>query len=201
MFSQKVIVWGGIASAFGGFLWFSGMFTTVGGDSTFPLGLLLMLAGLAVLHARQRKQAGALGWVGLVLGVFGTGLFLASLVWQWLTGNFINPTSGLGLLVGLGIPLLGIGSILIGLRTLQIGILPRSSGILSFVVGACQIGLAISVWLGYSTTSDPYQPMTIYAWAILFFVFSIGTLWMALGAVIAGDGAGLQTPNRPPASV
>ena len=199
MLSPKVIVWGGIAGAFGGLMWLSIVLTAKGGDITFPVGLLLTLGGLAALHARHGKQAGALGWAGFVLGMLGTGLYLASFVWQTITGNSLNRFSSLGLLFGLGMPILGIGSILIGLRTLQTRILPRSTGMLSFAIGVSQIGLSISVWLAYSTTSDPYHPMTILAGAMLFFIFSIGILWMVLGAILAVN-PGWQVSN-PPASV
>lgn len=200
MFSPKVIVWGGIASAFGGLLWLFGVLTPKGGDITFSLGLLLTLGGLAALHARQGKQAGWLGWAGLILAILGTGLFLSLFVWQWISGNSINPSSRLGLLFGLGWPVLGIGSILIGLRTLQIRILPRSSGMQSVVIGVSQIGLAFCVHLMYYLTPDPWDPMTTLAGISLFLMFSIGALWFALGATLAINPS-LQTSNQFPTSV
>ena len=189
MFSPKVIVWGGIASAFGGLMWLSPVLTGQGAEITFPLALLLTLGGLTALHARLGKQAGALGWAGLMLGMLGTSLILASYVWQWISGNFINPNSSLEMLIALGIPILGIGSILIGVRTVQTKILPRSSAVLSFVIGVSQIGLSISVWLmNYYLAPkgiDPWNPMTIPARATLLLVLFIGILWIALGATLA----------------
>jgi hypothetical protein len=195
MFSPKVIMWGGIASAFGGLLWV----LTGAADFTIPLALLLTLGGLAAIHARHGKQAGVLGSAGFILGILGTGLFLTDLLWQTITGNSLNPNSSLGLLFGSGLPIVGIGTILIGIRTLQTGILPRSSGMLSFAIGVSQIGFGISGWLAYSTTSDPWHPMTIFASAMLFFIFAIGIFWMVLGAIIAGN-PGWQISNDPSAS-
>jgi hypothetical protein len=194
MFSPKVIMWGGIASAFGGLLWV----LTGAADFTIPLAVLLTLGGLAAIHARHGKQAGVLGSAGFILGIFGTGVFVTSFVLQWISGNSPNPNSSLGLLLS-GLPIVGIGTILIGIRTLQTKILPRNSGMLSFPIGVSEIGFAISVWLGYSTTSDPWHPMTIFARAILFFIFSIGILWIALGAILAQN-PGWETSNQPPAS-
>jgi len=201
MFSQKVILWGGIASAFGGLMWLSIVLTAKGGDITFPLGFLLALGGVAALHARQGKQAGWLGWAGSILAIFGTVEVLSLFVWQGISGNSINPNSRLGLLLfGLGMPVLGIGSILIGLRALQIRILPRSTSMLSFVIGVCEIGLGFCVRLMYYLSPDPWNHMTTLAGVSLFLMFSIGTLWFALGATLAIN-PGLQTSNQAPASV
>jgi hypothetical protein len=99
----------------------------------------------------------------------------------------------------LGISILGIGSILIGIRTLQTRIVPRSSAMLSFVLGVSQIGFGYCVWLMYYLTPDPWNPMTIPASAAMLLFFSIGILWMALGATLAIN-PGWETSNPPTAS-
>src|SRR3990172_6900139 len=108
MFSPRIIAWGGIVSAFGGVMWiFSGL--GQGAEITFPLAMLLTLAGLAALHARQGKQAGALSWAGFVLGIFGTGLVLSFFVWSMISGNSLDPepNSSSGLQLPLGMSILG----------------------------------------------------------------------------------------------
>jgi hypothetical protein len=74
---------------------------------------------------------------------------------------------------------------------------------LSFVIGVLQAGLGFSVWLIYYLTSirgiDPWNPMTVPAIAILVLVFSIGILWIAIGAILAQN-PGWETSNPPPAS-
>jgi hypothetical protein len=193
MFSPKIIVWGGMASVFGGLMWLSPVFTGKG-EITLPLALLLTLGGLAALHARHGKQAGTLGWSGFILGIFGTGLLIPS---------FFMQDTAPGLPFDLGMPILSIGSILIGIRTLQTRILPSASGMLLFAIGVSQIGLAISVWLMdyYLAPNgiDPWNPMTIPAIATLLLLFAIGIFWIALGAILAQN-PGWETSNQPPAS-
>ena len=205
MFSPRIIVWAGIASAFGGLMWLFPVLTAQGAEITFPLALLLTLAGLAALNARQGKQAGALGWAGFVLGILGTGLVLSFFVWSMISGNSLDPerNSSAGLQLPLGMSILGIGSILIGLRTLQTRILHRSSAMLSFVIGMLQIGFGFSVWLMYYYLApngiEPWNPITAPAIAALLLLFSIGILWIALGAILAQN-PGWQISNQPPAS-
>ena len=193
MFSPKIIVWGGMASAFGGLMWLSPVFTGKG-EITLPLALLLTLGGFAALHARHEKQAGALGWSGFILGIFGTGLLILS---------FFMQDTAPGLQFYLGMPILSIGSILIGIRTLQTRILPSASGMLLFAIGVLQIGLGFSVWLMdyYLAPNgiDPWHPMTIPAIATLLLLFAIGILWIAFGAILAQN-PGWETSNQPPAS-
>jgi hypothetical protein len=189
MFSPRIIMWAGVASAFGGVMWL--FRAQEGGEITLPLALLLTLAGLAALHLRQGKQASALGWAGFVLGLLGTGLLVLS--------SFFVPDTTPGMQFELGMSIMGIGYILIGLRTLQTKILHRSSAMLSFVIGVLQIGFGFCVWLMYYLTPDPWNPMTIPASAAMLLFFSIGILWIALGATLAIN-PGWETSNPPPAS-
>ena len=190
MFSPRIIVWTGIASAFGGVMWLFPVFGG-GGELTLPLGLLLTLGVLVTLHARQGQQAGTLGWSGFVLAILGTGLLLSIFVWNMISGNSLNAGR-----IPLGISIVGIGYILIGLRTLQTRVLDHSSAMLSFMIGVLQTGLGFSVWLMYYLNSDPWNPITIPAIAALLLVFFIGILWVALEIKLATEaGAQLRPPT------
>jgi hypothetical protein len=46
---------------------------------------------------------------------------------------------------------------------------------------------------------DPWNPLTIPTIAVLAILFFIRILWMVLGAILAGDAAGLQTSDHPSA--
>jgi len=202
MSSPRIIMWAGVASAFGGLIW---LFAALAWQSQGILpSLLLTLAGLAALHTRQGKQAGALGWAGLVLGILGTGMVLSLLVKGWITGNSFSFESSVldALQFALGMGILGIGCILIGLRTLRTEILPRGRW-MPVVLGLMYIGLGISTWLLYYQASilgiDPWNPGTIAAFGVVLLTFPIGILWMALGAILAIN-PGWETSNPPPAS-
>jgi len=201
MSSPRIIMWAGVASAFGGLIW---LFAALAWQSQGILpSLLLTLAGLAALHTRQGKQAGALGWAGLVLGILGTGMVLSLLVKGWITGNSFSFESSVldALQFALGMGILGIGCILIGLGTLT-EILPRGRW-MPMVLGLMYIGLGISTWLLYYQASilgiDPWNPGTIAAFGVVLLTFPIGILWMALGAILAIN-PGWETSNPPPAS-
>ena len=185
MFSPKFVYWGGLASAFGGLMWFLSLLAWESGYTQLllSLALLLTLGGLAALHARQGKQAGALGWAGFILGILGTGLVIPVLQWT------------------LGYSLLGIGYMLIGLRAWQTGDLPRWR-LMPLALGILLIGFVFSVRLEQQITIsgiNPWDPMTLPAIALVLLTFSIGILWMALGAILAQN-PGRQISNQPPAS-
>lgn len=80
MFSPSTILWGGVASVFGGLFWIIAELTT---DGFVPivLAVVLGLGGLAGLYSRQSGQGGRLGWAGFALGILGTALELAALWW------------------------------------------------------------------------------------------------------------------------
>ena len=204
MFSPKTIVWGGIASAFGGLLWLL-VAAAYQNEAITPMALLLTLSGLVALYIRQGKQAGSLGWIGFTLGILGTAVVVSLFVWGVITGNpfGIDYPFLAALQYVLGIGLFGIGCILIGLRTLQTEILPHGRW-MPLALGILQFGFSISLWLVYYLAAikgiDPWNPTTILAITYMLLTLPIGMLWMALGAILAGDAAGLQTSNHPPAS-
>lgn len=189
MFSPRIVVWGGIASVFGGLMWLVALPAWESGFTglLLSLALLLTLGGLTALHARQGKQSGALGSSGLILGILGT------------TSLIFSIFQGAGGPLGMGI--LGIGSILIGLRAWQTRDLPQWRR-MPLVLGIMYLGLAFSFWLEYQMSLrgiDAWNPTTLPAILIILLTPSIGIFWMILGAILAGD-AGLQTSNHPPAS-
>jgi tryptophan-rich sensory protein len=203
MFSPRIIVWGSIASAFGGLLW---LFTALAWQSEgiLPLALLLTLGGLAALHTRLGNQTGALGRAGFVLGILGTGMVVSPLIWGMIFGNSFSFESSVpaALQFALAMCILGIGCILIGLRTIRTEILPYGRW-MPLVLGVLYIGFGISVWLLYYQASilgiDPWNPGTIAAFGVVLLTFPIGILWMALGATLAIN-PNWQTSNHPPAS-
>jgi hypothetical protein len=203
MFSPRVIVWGSIASAFGGLLW---LFVALAWQSQgiLPSALLLTLGGLVALHTRLGKQAGAVGRVGIVLGFLGTGLVVSILVWSMMVGNAVSLEAPLAaaLQFPLGMGMLAIGCILIGLRTLRSDILPYGHW-MPLLLGMLYIGWGTSVSLVYYLAAirgiDPWNPTTIPALGYMLLTFPIGLLWMALGATLAIN-PDWQISNQPPAS-
>jgi hypothetical protein len=203
MFSPKIIVWGSIASAFGGLMW---LFVALAWQSEgiLPSALLLTLAGLAALHTRQGKQAGVLSWAGFVLGILGTGMVLSILVEGLISGKPFSIESPFlaALQYVLGIGIFGIGCILIGLRTLQTEILPHGRWV-PLALGILHIGFSISLWLVYYLAAikgiDPWTPPTILAITYMLLTLPIGILWMALGATLAIN-PNWQDSHQPPAS-
>lgn len=205
MFSPKIIIWGSIASAFGGLMW---LFVAVAwqNEGILPAALLLTLAGLAALHSKQGKQAGSLSWAGFALGILGAGMVVSRFGWGVLTGNpFSSMESPIlaNLLYMLGISVFGIGCVLIGLRTWWSEILPYGRWI-PLALGVLNIGYFICMWLLYYLTVfreiDPWNPTTIPALGYMLLTFPIGILWMVMSAILAGDAVGLQSSNQPPAS-
>jgi hypothetical protein len=185
MFSPRIIFWGGLASAFGGLMWFLSLLAWESGytELLLSVALLLTLGGVAALHTRQGKKAGVLGWSGFVLGILGTVLVLS------------------GFQGTLGYSLLGLGYILLGLRAWQIRDQPRWR-LMPLALGILLIGFVFSSWLEQQISIsgiDPWDPMTIPAIAIVLLSFSIGILWMVLGGILARN-QGWQTSNHPPAS-
>ena len=201
MFSPRVVVWGGVAAAFGGLMWLTPPLAQ-GGNGTAALvaALVLTLGGLAALHARQGKAGGALSSAGFALGIFGTALILL-LFARGPADIEHDPRAALQFLLGMGI--LGIGSILMGLRALQTGIPSRPTAMLSLVIGVLQAGFGLSVWLIYYLAStrgiDPWTPISAPAVTALLLTLVIGILWIALGAMLA-QSADRQTSSRPPAA-
>jgi hypothetical protein len=88
MFSPKVILWGGVAGAFGGMFWVMMGIAPSSGGAAIVLALVLGLGGLVSLYSRQAGRGGRLGLAGLALGILGTVLELATQWW------FVTAFSG-----------------------------------------------------------------------------------------------------------
>jgi len=207
MLSPKIIFWGGLAAAFGGLVWLIMPFQTESGNFLLPLGLLLSLGGLTALHAKQAKQAGMLGWAGLILGIVGTGVVLWIQVLGIVSGDADNARNAafaepIALQFALGMTILGMGCILLGLRTLQTRVLPRWH-MLPLALGTLEVAWGVSMWLVYYTAliqgNEPWQFATVPAIIVVLLTFPIGILWLTLGAILA-ENSGRQISNHPPAS-
>ena len=154
MFSPKVILWGGVASIFGGLFWWMMVIAPSGGGVSIVLALVLGLGGLASLYSRQAGQGGKLGLAGFALGIIGTVLALAALGWAY-TNIFVGSTireinesverapalAAQGVLfIMLAEATLGIGLALLGVATLRAKTLHRWRGLplglgLLYIVG------------------------------------------------------------------
>ncbi len=177
---------GGLASAAAGILLLLGHLLDLGGDTQYGtvLGGTLVLAahlalvfGLVALWAAQAERSGALGSLGMVLGVAGTALVCGVVLIEiaGASGAEVDAVLGAGLPAALallaGLSFL-IGLILFGLATMRAGVFPRLAGLLliagdvvfglgSFAGSAATIfeilGAAITcaalVWLGASLLS------------------------------------------------
>ena len=120
-------------------------------------GLVLIVAGLPGMYARQARPTSWVGLLGFALTVFGAlldlGLALIFVtVFPWLATaapqllNFANggPLALLVLLYGAFL-LLGVGSLVLGSATTQAGVLPRVAGVLLIASGIANL-LAIPSW-------------------------------------------------------
>jgi hypothetical protein len=212
MFSPKVILWGGVASVFGGMFW---LMSGTGGPAGV-LALVLGLGGLAALYSRQAGQGGRLGLAGFALGIIGTILVLAVLWWS--STIFSGPTyaiihlriqrepvlAGRAVLMGsLGLVTLGIGLALLGLASLRSKTLHRWRG-LPLGLGLLNTILGITiVLLGYEPLSqgqnifDPWPPQWYALIAAEFVLLGLG--WMGLGITLATE-AEAKIAQTPPAS-
>jgi len=188
MFSQRMIGWGSIASAIGGFMWLL-VATAYQIEAIMPMAFLLTLGGLIALHILQGKQVGSLSWTGFILGILGTGMVVLMFVWDVITGtSYLDSFILAPLPRVLGVGLFGISCILLGLRTLQTKIPPHVRW-LTLALGILQIGFSFSLWLVYDSIAikgiDPWYPPTFPAYAFMFLTFPIGILWMAMGISLA----------------
>ena len=207
MFSPKVILWGGLASVFGGLFWM------LAGLSNSPaalvLALVLGLGGLASLYSRQAGQGGKLGLAGFTLGIIGTVLALAVLWWAFTSGLVANmkrdPASVApwAFIFPLALVISGIGLTLLGLaswraKTLHIWRgLPLGLGLLSIIY-------SLTIWLvGTVPLSQGRLPWD--TWNFGFYVLYpavhvlLGLGWMGLGTMLATE-AEAQVAQPPPAS-
>ena len=205
MFSPKVVLWGGIAGAFGGLFWLmSGLAPSSGG---LGLALALGLGGLVSLYAQQSGQGGKLGLAGFALGIIGTVLALATLWWFDRTlpstiktepALFAPPI----LILLLAFVILGVGLAMLGVAGLLAKTLHRWRG-LSLGVGLLSVLNGMTTWLVYyvpmSEGRDPWA-----TWPPQGYVLTVTTLvllglgWIALGAMLATEGDSQIPVAQPP---
>ena len=216
MFSPKVILWGGVASAFGGFFWLMSGIAPSGGGAGVVLALVLGLGGLVSLYSRQAGQGGRLGLAGFALGIIGTVLALATLGWffTFLSGSTYTEihsrierepvlVARAVLIIMLAFVTLGVGLTLLGIASLRAKILPRWRG-LPMGLGLLDTIVGISGWLIYyvplSQGRNPWNPWNPGDYVVPFAVFVLlGLGWMGLGATLATE-AESTIAQPPPAS-
>ena len=212
MFSPKVILWGGVASVFGGLFWLM----SASGGAAGVLALVLGLGGLAALYSRQAGQGGKLGLAGFALGIIGTVLVLAVLWWS--STIFSGPTyaiihlrierqpvlAGRAVLMGsLGLVTLGIGLALLGLASFRSKTLhrwqglPLGLGLLNTIQGITIVLLAYEPLSQGRNFFDPWPPQGYTLIAAEFVLLGFG--WMGLGITLATE-ADAKVAQPPPAS-
>jgi hypothetical protein len=213
MFSAKVILWGGVASAFGGFFWLMTGLAPSSGGPGIELALILGLGGLVGLFSRQAGQGGRLGLTGFALGIIGTVLALATLLWAFTSGRILPSTirsepvvaAPAFLILSLALVTLGIGLALLGFASLRAKTLhrwrglPLGLGLLSAILGVT-FGLAFYVPL--SQGRNPFDPWNLgnSGLVVVFVVFALlGLGWIGLGITLATE-AETKVAQPPPAS-
>lgn len=208
MFSPKVILWGGVASAFGGLFWLMTVIAPSSAGATFVLALVLGLGGLAGLYSRQAGQGGRLGLAGFALGIIGTVLAL-TIQWSGLTsGPTIRSEPAVAaaavLILSLAFVTLGIGLALLGVASLRAKTphrwrgLPLGLGLLNTIQG-------LTIWLiAYVPLSQgriPVDPWNLgnYGLLVLFVMFALlGLGWIGLGTMLASEGDAQIPVTQPP---
>jgi hypothetical protein len=213
MFSPKVILWGGVASAFGGFFWLMTVIAPSSGGPGIELALILGLGGLVGLYSRQAGQGGRLGLAGFALGIIGTILALATLWWGFTSGRLSSSTirsepvvaDPAFLILSLALVTLGIGLALLGVASLRAKTLHRWRG-LPLGLGLLSAILGVTFWLAFyvplSQGRNPFDPWNLgnYGLVVVFVVFALlGLGWMVLGTMLATE-AEAQVAQPPPAS-
>ena len=199
MFSPKVVLWGGVVGAFGGFFWL--MAALAPQSASLILALVLGLGGLVSLYSRQAGQSGKLNFAGFALGIIGTGLTLASL-WGPIANS--NPQTNPGsaapgvLIIDLGMPILGIGLALLGVASLRAKNrwrgLPLGLGLLNIMIGIT-IWLLIEIPLSHG--EKPAWPGAYLPELVEFGLLGLG--WIIQGSMLASD-AEAKVVQHPPAS-
>jgi hypothetical protein len=202
MFSPKVILWGGVASAFGGLFWMMTGLAPFGGNATLTLALALSLGGLVGLYSQKARHGGILRLAGFALGVIGTVVALAGF---WRPERELARLAQTLLIGSLGLFTLGIGLALLGVVSLRGKTLPRWRG-LPLALGLLSILLSISIWrifyMPLSHGQNPFDPWTPTAYLPVFALFVLmGLGWIGLGAMLATDGdAQIPVAQNPSAS-
>ncbi len=196
--SGVVLLVGGVLAAIGWLVKF-GLPSTDIAQYTSPLyapanalisiGALLVIAGLLGFHARQSKQAGILGLVGIAL----SSLLLAVDVIGGAAGAtfiplFVGHPQVLKVLAETNVPfvfpllLLGaIGILLLGIATIRARVFPRSAGILLL------LGLVAFVASFVVPIINPIGPVLIYA----------AFAWSGI-VLVRGNAVTMQTPELVP---
>jgi hypothetical protein len=207
MFSPKVILWGGVASAFGGFFWLMTVIAPSSGGPGIELALILGLGGLVGLYSLQAGQGGRLGLGGFALGILGTILALAAL-WVAVANNN-TKTDPVGdapalLILSLALVTLGIGLALLGVASLRAKTLHRWRG-LPLGLGLLSAILGVTFWLAFyvplSQGRNPFDPWSLgnYGLVAVFVVFALlGLGWIGLGAMLATEGDAQIPVAQPP---
>ena len=187
MFSPKVVLWGGVAGAFGGFFWL--MAALAPQSASLILALVLGLGGLVSLYSQQVGQGGKLNLAGFALGIIGTILTLVSLWGPIANSNpEINPVSASPgvLIIDLGMPILGFGLALLGVASLRAKNrwrgLPLGLGLLNIMIG-------ITIWLLIEIPlSHGEKPAWPGAYLPVFVEFALlGLGWIIQGSMLASD--------------
>jgi len=215
MFSPKVVLWGGLASVFGGVFWLMMGIAPSSGGAAIVLALVLGLGGLVGLYSRQAGQGRRLGLAGFAFGVIGTVLMLATLWWffSFLSGSTSTElhsrieretvlVARAVLTIMLAFVTLGVGVAMLGIASLRAKTLPRWRG-LPLGLGLLDTILGISGWLIYyvplSQGRNPWNPWNPGDYVIPFAVFVLlGLGWMGLGITLMAEADVQLAP--PPAS-
>jgi len=197
MFSQKVILWGGVASIFGGLMWLMGGIAPSSGGVSTVLNLILGLGGLAGLYSLQAGKGGRLGLTGFILGIIGTTVILPS--WLDVSGEVQSILIGIS-----GLAILGIGLVLLGLTSLREKTLRRLRG-LPLVIGLLYIFEAAAIWAVFyvpiSHGQNPWHPWNPPAYRPVFAGFVLlGLSWIGLGAMLATEGDAQIKVAQPPSA-
>ena len=215
MFSPKVILWGGVASALGGLCWLMTGLAPSSGAATILLALVLGLGGLVSLYSRQARQGVKLGLAGFALGVVGTVAALAAFWWVYSVIYSVPSRAAVNLqferegaqsflVSSLAFLTLGIGLALLGVASLRGQTLPRWQG-LPLTLGLLNILLGISSWLiiyvPLSQGRNPFEPWPPegYAFIVAEFVL-LGLGWIGLGTVLASEGDAQIPVAQPPST-
>ena len=209
MFSPKVVLWGGLASAFGGVFWLMIGLAPSGGTAAIILALVLGLGGLAGLYSLQAGQHRGMGLAGFAFGIIGTVLALAALWWGSTSGRFTpapdaTPVAPVILIICLGMVILGIGLALLGIANLHANTLHRWRG-LPLGLGLLSIIQGMAIWLVFyvplSQGRNPWNPWNLLAYVLPFSVFVLlGLCWIGLGIALM-SAVDDKVAQPPPASV
>lgn len=195
MFSPKVILWGGLASVFGGLCWiFAGLSTNSNSLAALVLALVLGLGGLVGLYSRQAGQGGGLGLAGFVWGILGTGLAIAALWWG--SVRFAPPIPIL--LLAMPLAVLGVGTVLLGVTSLRGNALhrwrglPLGLGLLNTLAG---MTFLLMFYLSLSQGQNPWDAWSLIGGHVIrpavlvpqVLSVLLGVGWMGLGILLATE--------------